>query len=49
MYYLIITTTIGRLNLSDLRIYYRTKKEAERMAEKAKSLPDTLKVWIAKK
>lgn len=45
-YYLIITTTIGVLDLSHLRIYYRTKKEAERQAEIAKSLPDTVNVEI---
>ena len=45
-YYLIITTTIGILDLSHLRIYYRTKKEAERQAEIARSLPDTINVEI---
>ena len=45
-YYLIITTTIGVLNLSHLRIYYRTKDEAEKQAELARSLPDTVNVEI---
>lgn len=45
-YYLIITTTIGVLNLSHLRIYYRTKAEAEKQAELARSLPDTVNVEI---
>ena len=48
MYYLIIKTTIGRLDLGSLGIKYRTKREAERMAEKAKALPDTLDVWICR-
>ena len=45
-WYLVITTTIGVLNLSHLKVYYRTKKLAEEMAEKARSLPDTVKVEV---
>ena len=45
-YYLIITTTIGVLDLSHLRIYYRSRKVAEQQAELAMSLPDTVNVEI---
>jgi len=47
-YYLIITTTIGRLNLGDMGLYYNTQDEAEEIAEKAKRVPGTLKVWICR-
>lgn len=48
MWYLVITTTIGVLDMSHMRTFYRTKKIAEQMAEKARSLPDTVKVEIKK-
>lgn len=49
MYYLIIKTTVGRLDLGALGIHYTTRKEAEKMADLAKSLKDTIGVWIVKK
>ena len=45
-YYLIITTTIGVLDLSHLRIFYRTKTEAEKQAKIARSVPGTVNVDI---
>ena len=49
MYYLIIKTTVGRLDLGALGVHYQTRKEAEKMADLAKTLPDALAVWIVKK
>ena len=45
-WYLVITTTIGVLNLCQLGNYYRRKADAEKDAERARSLPDTVKVEV---
>lgn len=45
-YYLVITTTIGVLDLGALGNYYRRKEDAEKDAERAKALPDTVKVEV---
>ena len=48
MYYLIITTDVGTLDMSGLKAFYRTKKEAEKMAELARSIDGTKTVRIEK-
>ena len=48
MYYLIITTDVGTLDMSGLKVFYRTKKEAEKMAELARSIEWTETVKIEK-
>lgn len=48
MYYLIITTDFGTLDMSGLKVFYRTKKEAEKMAKLARSIEWTETVRIEK-
>lgn len=43
-----LTTDVGFLELP-LNGYYKTKKEAEEVANKAKNVPGTIKVEILKK
>jgi hypothetical protein len=45
-WYLVITTTIGTLDLGKLGNYYRCKADAEKDAERARTLPDTVKVEV---
>ena len=45
-WYLVITTTIGVLDLGALGNYYRRKADAEKDAERARALPGTVKVEI---
>ena len=45
-WYLAITTTIGVLDLGALGNYYRRKADAEKDAERARKLPDTVKVEV---
>ena len=48
-WYLVITTTIGVLDMSALDVYYGTKKKAEEMADVARSLPDTVNVEVKRR
>lgn len=49
MWYLVITTTIGVLDLGKFGQYYRLKREAEKMADLARGLPDTVTVEVKKR
>jgi hypothetical protein len=46
-WYLIITTTIGRLDLGSFGNYYRRKADAEADADRARKLPFVVNVEIA--
>lgn len=45
-WYLVITTTIGVLDLGSFGNYYRTKKSAETDAERARALPFVVNVDV---
>ncbi len=45
-WYLVITTTIGVLDLGAFGNFYRRKADAEKDAERARTLPDTVKVEV---
>jgi len=49
MWYLVITTTIGVLDLGKLGQHYRAKGTAEKMADLARGLPDTVAVEVKKR
>lgn len=49
MWYIIIKTNVGRLDLGRLGLHYKTKRDAEEAAELAKSLPETLDVWVCRR
>ena len=45
-WYLVITTTIGVLDLGSFGNYYRTKESAEKDAERARELPFAVNVEV---
>lgn len=48
-WHLVIKTDVGTLDLGKIPgHYYRTKKDAEKDAERARKLPGTLKVDVVK-
>lgn len=49
MYYLVIKTDIGTLDLSEFELFYRTREEAEKMAELAWKAKFVEQVSIQKK
>lgn len=49
MWYLVIRTDVGRLDLSSLNIFYSEEAEAEQWAEKVRAMPDTIEVEICRK
>ena len=48
-WYIVITTNIGTIDCGEFGHYYKRKSDAEADAERARKLPDTVKVEVKKK